>query len=245
MTHTDHSTTQAAKDEASGVAQTAAQRGGQVGETAGEQARRVADETTRQARDLAHEGRAQLLDQAKEGQRKAAESLNSLADQLQEMSDRSDGSGLAPEVVRQAADRTRTVASWLGDREPGALLDEVRSFARRRPGVFLAGAAMAGVLAGRLTRGAVAAAQDSGTGGTGDTGRGEPDSRQTYGTTRSATQTATEAATPAPSVTPPPPPVPPGNYGAPMPGSVTTPPQTQPNYPVPPPQPGAYPGPGR
>ena len=39
--------------------------------------------------------------------------------------------------------------------------DEVRSFARRKPGVFLFGAAAAGVLAGRLTSGVKAAHTDT------------------------------------------------------------------------------------
>ena len=39
-------------------------------------------------------------------------------------------------------------------------MEEVRRFARRRPGAFLAGSLVAGVVAGRLTRGAKAA-QDS------------------------------------------------------------------------------------
>lgn len=49
------------------------------------------------------------------------------------------------------------VASRLQDREPGELLDEVRRFARRKPGMFLLGAAAGGVLAGRLTSGMSAA----------------------------------------------------------------------------------------
>jgi hypothetical protein len=69
------------------------------------------------------------------------------------MSQSSEQSGIAGDLVREVASRTRKVASWLDSREPGDLLDEVRGFARRKPGVFLAGAAVAGVLAGRLTRG--------------------------------------------------------------------------------------------
>lgn len=162
------STTQVAKEEANNLARTAADSGGQVGQTAGEQAKRVADETRRQARDLAREGRQQLADQARQGQQKAAGGLRTLADQLQEMSEKSDGSGLAPEVVRQASERTRGLASWLDEREPGALLDEVRAFARRKPGLFLAGATIAGVLVGRLTRGAVEAARDDHDSGDGE-----------------------------------------------------------------------------
>jgi hypothetical protein len=55
----------------------------------------------------------------------------------------------------------------LQNREPAELLEEVRRFARRKPGLFLLGAAAAGVLAGRLTSGVKAAHSDTGsTGGT-------------------------------------------------------------------------------
>src|SRR6478735_8569011 len=60
------------------------------------------------------------------------------------------------EQARQAADKARQAAGWLADRDPGSLLDEVRSFARHKPGTYLAIALGAGVLAGRLTRGLTA-----------------------------------------------------------------------------------------
>lgn len=170
-TQNSQSTPEVAREEATDVARTAAQAGGGVVDTAGEEARRVVKETTRQARNLVEEGRTQLTDQAREGQRKAAGSLHTLADQLHDMSEKTEGTGIAPDLVRQAADRTRTVASWLEEREPGDLLTEVRAFARRKPGVFLAGAAIAGVLAGRLTRGVVAAQSDSGDSSGEDSGR--------------------------------------------------------------------------
>lgn len=158
---TSSSTSDVAKDEAAEVARTAAQRGGQVAGTAGEQASRVVSETADQARNLLAEGKGQLAEQARAGQRKAASGLHALADQLNGMSEKSDGKGVVPEVTRQASERARTVASWLEEREPGDLLDEVRRFARRKPGMFLAGAALAGVVVGRLTRGAIAAQSDS------------------------------------------------------------------------------------
>ena len=52
-------------------------------------------------------------------------------------------------------------------REPGYLVDQVRAYARRRPGMFLLGAAVAGVVAGRLTTGVVAAHKDSSPSGSG------------------------------------------------------------------------------
>ena len=98
----------------------------------------IASETAHQARNLLEEGKGQLAGQASEGQRKAANGLHALADQLHGMSEKSDGTGMVPEVARQASERTRTVASWLEEREPGDLVDEVRRFARRKPGMFLA-----------------------------------------------------------------------------------------------------------
>jgi hypothetical protein len=64
----------------------------------------------------------------------------------------SDQPGVASDLVRQAAERSSSIASWLDGRDPGSLLDEVKSFARQRPGTFLLLAAGAGVLAGRLSR---------------------------------------------------------------------------------------------
>jgi hypothetical protein len=68
-------------------------------------------------------------------------------------------SGVATEVAQQAAERIHGVASWLEQREPADVLQAVRDFARRRPGVFLAGAVAAGLAAGRLTRGMTDAAR--------------------------------------------------------------------------------------
>jgi predicted transcriptional regulator len=153
------STPDVARDEAAGVARTAADRGSEVAGTVGEQASRVTSETTRQARNLVHEGMDQLSGQARQGQQRAADGLHKLADQLHQMSERGAGQGVAPEVARQAADKTRGLASWLENRDPGAVVEEVRRLARRRPAAFLVGATLAGVAVGRLTRGVVAAQQ--------------------------------------------------------------------------------------
>ncbi|MBB4908608.1 hypothetical protein [Actinophytocola algeriensis] len=159
------STPEVARDEAADVARTATDKGGEVAGTVGEQASRVAEETKQQARDLLRESREQLTGQARQGQQRAADGLHTLATQLRQMSEKTEEQGVASEVARQVADRTQSAASWLEHREPGDLLDEVRRFARRKPGVFLLGAALAGVAVGRLTRGAIAArSDDSGTG---------------------------------------------------------------------------------
>jgi hypothetical protein len=152
-TTAEPSTTDVARDEAAGVGQHAREAGGQVAQTAGEQARQVAAETGRQARDLFGEAQGQARDQASAQQQRAAQQLRSVADEVGQMASNGGQSGIATEFARQAADRMHGAASWLEQREPGDLLDEVRAFARRRPGTFLIGAAVAGLAAGRLTRG--------------------------------------------------------------------------------------------
>ncbi len=152
------STTQVARDEAQDVGRTAAGAGRQVAGTAAEQAGQVAQEVKTQARDLVGEVRGQVQGQARNGQQKAVEGVRALSQELRQMAD-SGQSGTVSEVARQAAGRVDDLAAWLGDREPAELLDEVRLFARRRPGVFLASMALAGVIVGRLTRGAVDSAR--------------------------------------------------------------------------------------
>jgi hypothetical protein len=147
------STTDVARDEAAGVGQHAREAGGQVAQTATDQARQVVAETGQQARDLFGEAQGQARDQASVQQQKAAQQLHSVADELGQMAANGGQSGVATEFARQAADRAHGAASWLEQREPADLLDEVRNFARRRPGTFLIGAAVAGLVAGRLTRG--------------------------------------------------------------------------------------------
>lgn len=158
------STTDVARDEAVGVGHQASHAGSEVAHTATDQAKEVTAEARKQAKDLLDQGLGQVRGQASNGQHRAAGQLRSLADELREMSDKADQSGMAGDLVRQVADKAQRVSSWLEDREPGDVLDEVHSFARRRPGMFLLGAAVAGVVTGRLTKGAVAAQSDSSNG---------------------------------------------------------------------------------
>jgi len=164
LSSSGQSTKDVAQDEAKNVGQTAAQAGSQVASTAADQAKEVAQVTQRQAQDLLDQGRSQLREQAVTQQQKAADGLSSLASQLRGMADGTgDGApGPARDLVTQASGKLEEFGSWLQNREPAELLDEVRAFARRKPGAFLLGAAVAGVLAGRLTTGIKAAHTGSG-----------------------------------------------------------------------------------
>lgn len=157
-----------------GVAAKAGQATGDVATTTKEQVGEVAAEAGRQARDLASEARTQVRRQASVQQQQLAGRLRGVGDELSAMADKGDGSGLATELTREASGRIHEWAGWLESREPADLLDEIREFARRRPAVFLLGAALAGVAAGRLTRGAVAASSGGMAGGTAPASSGAP-----------------------------------------------------------------------
>jgi ElaB/YqjD/DUF883 family membrane-anchored ribosome-binding protein len=147
------STGDVAKDQAADLKDSAVDAGQRVADTAKDQAGNVAAEATNQAKDLLKQSREELRDHAAQQQARVADGLHSLSHELTSMASSSTDQGLAADLAREVAGRTHTVASWLDEREPGELLEEVRSFARERPGAFLGIAAAAGVLAGRLGRG--------------------------------------------------------------------------------------------
>ncbi len=151
----------AAKEEAADVARTAAGSAQNVAQTAKEEVANVASEAKSSARGLLHQAKSDLSSQAGSQQQKAAEGIRTISSQLQTMADAPEQQGVASDLIRQAAERTSSMASWLENRDPGSLLNEVQTFARNRPGTFLLLAAGAGVLAGRLTRGLTAGAPDS------------------------------------------------------------------------------------
>jgi vacuolar-type H+-ATPase subunit H len=122
-----------------------------VGETASEEARKVAGEAKTQAKSLLSDLQTDLRDQAGKQQEKIAGNLRSMSDEFNTMLGASSG-GQGSDLVQMAGQRVDQVASWLENRDPGTMLEEVRRFARRRPGAFLAIAAGAGLVAGRLAR---------------------------------------------------------------------------------------------
>jgi len=141
-----------AKDEAANVAGQAAGVAQNVAETAKAEAANVASEAKTSAKDLLHQAKSDLTSQAGTQQQKAAEGIRTISSQLRTMAEAPEQQGVASDLIRQAADRSASVASWLENRDPGSLLDEAKSFARQRPGTFLLLAAGAGLLAGRLGR---------------------------------------------------------------------------------------------
>ncbi|MEH1100633.1 hypothetical protein [Micromonospora sp. CPCC 205561] len=206
------------REQARQVGSEAKQAGGAVAGTAKEQGKEVVGEAKRQARNLYGEARSQLASQTGDQQRRAASGLRSLADEMRSMAEQGGQSGPVSEIARQAADRVHGVAGWLEQREPGDIIAEVRDYARRNPGTFLVGAAVLGVLAGRLTKNISAAGDSqSGNGFSGyDSGAGYDPER-----------TAVIPTPPAPRAVPDA--VPPGGYLDPTPGAYAD-PQTTTSY---------------
>ncbi len=140
------------RDDVSTLASDAGDAGRHVVDVAKDETRSVASETKDQARRFLGEVGDELSSQAAAQQTRLAGGLRSAGSDLSEMAKASTGSGYASELVRGAGDRVDAVGRWLEQRDPRSVLEEVKGFARRRPGVFIAIAIGAGVLAGRVTR---------------------------------------------------------------------------------------------
>jgi len=160
-TGTDTGTGPAVTERAAEVKETSTAAGQHVAGVTKEELHKVGTESKRQAKDLYRQTQHELADQAAAQQKRVASGIRSLGDEFGSMADSSENPGVASDLAHQAASRAAGVADWLDQRDPGSLLNEVKGFARRRPGTFIAIAAVAGVLAGRLTRSVVADAQES------------------------------------------------------------------------------------
>jgi len=161
------STADVAKDQAASVAGGAADAAQHVAGVAKDQVGQIAAEGGRQARELLGQAQLELSAQAQAQQERAATGLRALGEQLASMAQASQDKGVATDLAQQGADKAHQFASWLEQRDPGSVLDEVRGFARQRPVAFLAMALGAGVLTGRLVRGLTADSDTTGSAGSG------------------------------------------------------------------------------
>lgn len=139
-----------AKEQASAVVGTTAETSAAVAQTAKEQASNVAGETRRQLTTVVGEARGQVAQQGNAQVEKAAQGLRSISEEINSMT--SDKSGVVADLAHQASSRIDGLANYLERTGPTGVIEDLKFFARRRPGAFLAGAAIAGVAAGRLTK---------------------------------------------------------------------------------------------
>jgi len=140
-------------DKAKDVAGTASEHAGAVATTAKDEAASVMHDARTQGRRLANQSRDQLRQTANEQGQRFAATLRDVSSQLHGMASGTTApSGMLADVTEQAASSAHQLASSLDDRGVQGVIDDVKRFARRRPGVFIAGAVAAGIVTGRLIR---------------------------------------------------------------------------------------------
>jgi len=160
-----------AKAQGQQVLRSTADQAGEIVVSAKEQAAEVADQATTEARNLLEETRQRLEEQSATGAQRLGEQLQRLGEEALALSEgRPDEAPTVQGYVKRAAytllesaDRAYGVSDDIQTRGIGGLLSDVQTFARRRPGVFLLGAAGLGLVAGRAVR----ASKDDGGDGVG------------------------------------------------------------------------------
>ncbi|HEX6421824.1 MAG TPA: hypothetical protein VFZ77_25190 [Acidimicrobiales bacterium] len=150
-----------AKERATEVAGTAKEQARGVAGEARREASAVASEAGAQARNLVDEARTALHDQAAERTDRAAGALGDLGGRFRALAEGNpDAAGDLRRYAADLGDRLDGLAGRLSSSGFDGVVDDLQRFARRRPGMFLAAAAASGFAAGRLFRGAKAAASD-------------------------------------------------------------------------------------
>lgn len=214
-----------AKDEATQVGQVAASAASDVAGTAKQQAGQVAGEAVNQLKSLTDEARNQASQQVTNATDKLSSTVRSLASEMRDLGQgKGDASSTIAGLVQQLADKGEQLADYVSAQGPNGLVQELRSFASRKPGTFLVGALAAGVVTGRMVKGATAGGSPGGastsprsltsgtsgstgmygtTGTTGPTGTTSTDESSSYGTT--AARPVAAAGDTVPSAAPMPP----------------------------------------
>lgn len=125
------------------VAQDARRRGLEVVDKAAHEAQRVADRFREQAGGALGEGRAQLAEQIGGVARALKASSRQLRqDELGGLADLSDG----------LAGQVEAVQHYLSEQDSAALLSDLKTFARRRRGLFVGSLLFAGLLVARFAQ---------------------------------------------------------------------------------------------
>ena len=142
-----------------------AAKAGDVGAEAGAQVKAVAREATDHVRGLLDRARSDVQEQARSKSGQAAGGLRTLSSQLSALaSGNPDSAGPLVDYLYDADNRISRLAGRL-DQGPDAIMSDVRSFARRRPMVFLGAAGVLGFAVGRLLRSGAQASSSEPSGG--------------------------------------------------------------------------------
>jgi hypothetical protein len=114
---------------------------------------RVAEDSRREGQRLLGEARDRVRGEADDRVRQAAGSVRDFSSQLEAMASAPDGpGGMLPDLAHQGADRLTELADRLEQGGVEGAWQDLEGMARRRPGLFLAGAFGLGMVAGRVFR---------------------------------------------------------------------------------------------
>lgn len=149
------------KGPAADVQHTAAEKGRDVVDTAKGEAGELVHEAKAQGRRLLDDSVGELRTQAGSVQNRLADTVQSLTDELRAMASAPDANGPVADLARTGEQYGDRAAAWLRDNDVDQALSGVRRYAARNPWTFMAVAAGAGLLVGRLARGLKDASSDN------------------------------------------------------------------------------------
>jgi hypothetical protein len=127
---------------------------GQATEQAKQQTQQLAHQARQQASNLASRGSEQAKGQLANQKHQASQRLTPVQTALRETGHqlRNQGQGPVADYVERAADQVERLSTYLRETDVDEIMEEVRSFARRRPGLFLGGGAAIGFFATRFLK---------------------------------------------------------------------------------------------
>ncbi len=129
-------------------------RGGQATEQAKQQTQQFAHQARQQAGELANRGGEQVKSQLATQKHQAAQRITPVQMALRETAEqlRKQGQGSIAQYTDGAAGQVERFSGYLRETEVDQIADEARGFARRRPSLFLGGAAVLGFLGTRFLK---------------------------------------------------------------------------------------------
>jgi hypothetical protein len=133
---------------------------GQFGSTGGtteqakQQGQQIASQARQQASKLANQGGEQIKGQLANQKHQAAQRIVPFQTVLRETAHqlRNQGQGSSAQYVDKATDQVERFSGYLRETDVDEILGEARGLARRRPAIFLGGAAALGFLATRFLK---------------------------------------------------------------------------------------------
>ena len=145
-------TKEAAKQGVAEVAGTAQEQASALVEATKQQGAEVARDAKEHAQDLMGQTRDQLRAQANDQMRSLAETVHAIAQQLDGLTNGQPQQGMVLDMANQIASSAHRIGDHLDQGGMQAVVGDVKQFARRRPGAFLAASLLGGVVAGRMLR---------------------------------------------------------------------------------------------